>query len=69
MHEGQSRASLCGVFCAKGTEDPQMMIRGEASHGQSSVPISRVLGDVPSAPYLAINGGELASSGRTIATQ
>lgn len=62
MHEGQSRASLCGVFSAKGTGDPQIVIRGQASHGHSSVPIIRALGDVPSAPYLAINGGELASS-------
>lgn len=69
IYEGQSRASLCGVFCAKGTGDPQMVIGGEASRGQSSVPISTVLRDVPSAPYLAINEGELASSGRTIATQ
>lgn len=69
MHEGQSRASLCGGFYAKGTRYPQMVIRREASHGQSSVPNSRVLGDVPSTPYLAVNGGELASSGRTIATQ
>lgn len=69
MHEGQSGASLCGVFCAKGTGVPQMVIGGEATHSQSSVPIIRVLRDVPSAPYLAINGGELASSGRAIATQ
>lgn len=52
MHEGQSRASLCGVFCAKGTGDPQIVIRGQASHGHSSVPIIRALGDVPSAPIL-----------------
>lgn len=52
MHEGQPRASLCGVFCAKGTGDPQMMIRGEASHGQSSVPISRALGECPVSPIL-----------------
>lgn len=58
MHEGQSRASLCRMFCAEGTGEPQMVNRRGASHCQSPVPVNRVLGGHPINPIL---GGQWRS--------
>lgn len=45
-----------------------MVNRRGATCCLSPVPISRLLGDIPAAPYLEANR-EMTSSGRTIATQ
>lgn len=60
--KGNPGPSPRGMFYARGTGKPQMVNRRGASHCLSPVPISRLLGDIPAAPYLVANR-EMASSG------
>lgn len=62
--KGNPGPSPRGMFYARGTGEPQMVNRRGASHCLSPVPISRLLGDIPAAPYLLANR-EMASSGRS----